>query len=134
MTVLNGHWSFYAALNGFTYTQGGSATPQPTSFYAALYSNTADPDGGSPIEVTDAGYSRVTGVTMTNNDSIPSFISDFSIDFGPFVSATAVGGVALVDAGTDEILWWANLPTPQTLPPGTGVSIPGGQFTVQENL
>lgn len=133
MTHLTGHWSNFAVLKGFRFSIAGSPGTQPTAFNCALYSNNADPDSGAtPAEVTDSGYSQQGPISMTEDDTAITNVNTGDIDFGPFASSTVVAGIALVDNGSGEIMWWANFSTPQTLPAGTGVSVPAGDFIVKE--
>lgn len=132
MTFLVGGWSNYATLVGFNYVEGVSVTAAPTSFDCMLTVGSANPDVDTPVEVTDSGYSRLIGISMFNDDSGILFYNLDELDFGPFSGGTAVGGIAILDHGTGNILWFANLPTPVTLPSGTGVVVGPNGFIISE--
>lgn len=129
MTALIGSWSQYATLQGVYYSTARSPSDQPTSFSVALYTNTANPDTGSPHEVTDSAYSQQS-CDLSFDDTDFAFANDSDVVFGPFDNSVTLGGVAIVDDGSGEIMWFVDVSPTTTLPAGSGVLIGAGEFAI----
>lgn len=125
--ILAAHWSPYAILQAWKAATGRSPVV-PTTFKARLYSDTADP-ASSPVELTVGGYVARTA-TFTLNDTAHTAANATDWDWTGIAAAT-VGGVAVTDDGTGQIMWYSSFTPIATAAGGGGgggVIVPAGYF------
>lgn len=123
---MDAHWAPAALTAAIKYVTGLSATPAPSSLYAALSETSADPAGPGFTELTVANYTRqLVGL---------SYLSDYVVTTTADVNFADLGagsyqGVGLFDP-SGPLMFWADLDEPVDIADGQTVTLKAGLINV----
>lgn len=125
---IEGSWSIHAVSACVSYVLPGfSPDPAPSAYYAALFTDDADPDGGGNTEPTTGGYVR-KAVTLTSSGLLTYHNTAHLV--WPPISAVSIAGLALMDDLTAGDAWaWWNFPV--ALDATGGIRLASGELVIR---